>query len=219
MSSATPRTRLPVVILISGRGSNMRVLIEHATQNKMPVEVRAVISNRADAEGLAVARDMRILTAALSQQNFPDRETFDAELASLIDSHEPQLLILAGYMRILSAAFIRRFANRALNIHPSLLPKYRGLHTHRRVLADHETLHGASVHYLTEELDEGPAVIQGEVPVIAGDTEFTLAERVMQIEHRIYPQAVSWIAEGRLKCRNGLAWLDGEPLRAPVIVR
>jgi phosphoribosylglycinamide formyltransferase-1 len=210
---------LPVVILISGRGSNMRVLIEHATQNKMPVDVRAVISNRADAEGLALARDMGISTAALAQQNFPDRETFDDELATLIESHRPQLLILAGYMRILSAAFIGRFADRALNIHPSLLPKYRGLHTHRRVLADGEALHGASVHYLTEELDEGPAVVQGEVPVNIGDTEATLAERVRQIEHRIYPQAVNWIAQGRLECREGQPWLDGAPLRSPVVVR
>jgi phosphoribosylglycinamide formyltransferase-1 len=219
MSAASSPRRLPVVILISGRGSNMRVLIEHAAQNKMPVDVRAVISNRADAEGLTIARDWGISTATLSQQNFPDREAFDTELATLIESHTPELLILAGYMRILSAAFIRRFADRALNIHPSLLPKYRGLHTHRRVLADGETLHGASVHYLTEELDEGPAVIQGQVAVITGDTEDTLAQRVRQIEHRIYPQAVSWIAEGRLKCRDGSPWLDGAPLIAPVIVR
>jgi phosphoribosylglycinamide formyltransferase-1 len=215
----TSPARLPVVILISGRGSNMRVLTEHAKQDLMPVDVRAVISNRADAEGLALARDMGISTAALAQQNFPDREAFDTELAALIESHQPQLLILAGYMRILSAAFIRRFADRALNIHPSLLPKYRGLHTHRRVLADGEALHGASVHYLTEELDEGPAVIQGEVPVETDDTEATLAERVRQIEHRIYPQAVSWIAQGRLRCRNGQPWLDGAPLKSPVIVR
>lgn len=197
----------------------MRVLVEHALQDRMPVDVRAVISNRADAEGLQLARTMGIATATLAQQNFPDREAFDAGLADLIESHQPQLLILAGYMRILSAAFIRRFADRALNIHPSLLPRYRGLHTHRRVLADGETLHGASVHYLTEELDEGPAVIQGQVPVMAGDTEETLAARVRQIEHRIYPQAVSWIAAGRLVCRDGQPWLDGEPLRTPVVVK
>lgn len=213
---ATPP--LPIVVLISGKGSNMRVLAEQAEGGALGARIRAVISDRTDAAGLGIAGALGIPTASLRPQDFADRDSFDQALAELVERYQPQLLVLAGYMRILNAGFIERFAGRILNIHPSLLPKYRGLHTHRRALAAGDSLHGASVHYVTEELDGGPVVIQGPVPVLRDDTEASLAARVQRAEHRIYPHAVRLIAAGRLRLQGGQPWLDGRPLETPLIL-
>lgn len=208
---------LPIVILISGRGSNMHAIAQRAANGTLPVEIRAVISDQAAAPGLATAAAMNIPTRALSPREFADRATYDVALAKLIAGFEPKLVVLAGFMRILSPAFIAAFADRVLNIHPSLLPLYRGLHTHRRCLEAGDELHGASVHFVTEELDGGPLIIQAQVKVRPGDSESTLSARVQRQEHRIYSQAIDWFARGRLQLREGRAWLDGRPLDAPVI--
>ncbi|MGE5093528.1 MAG: phosphoribosylglycinamide formyltransferase [Betaproteobacteria bacterium] len=181
------------VILISGRGSNMRALVDARTG----LDIRTVISNRPDAGGLEWARGRGIPTAVVDHREFPDRESFDAALASAIG--EVDAVLLAGFMRILTPGFIRRFERRMLNIHPSLLPSFPGLHTHRRALEAGVRVHGCTVHFVTPELDSGPIVIQAAVPVLAGDTEDALAARVLQAEHRIYPQAARWLAQGRLE--------------------
>src|SRR5689334_17615665 len=191
--------KLPIVILISGRGSNMQAIAERAAQGTLPVDVRAVISDKADAPGLATAASMHIATRALSPREFPDRASYDVELAKLVAGFEPKLVVLAGFMRILSPTFIATFADRILNIHPSLLPLYRGLHTHRRCLEAGDAMHGASVHFVTEELDGGPLVIQAQLKVLPGDSESTLSARVQRQEHRIYSQAIEWFAQGRLQ--------------------
>jgi phosphoribosylglycinamide formyltransferase-1 len=209
---------LPVVALISGRGSNLRAIAERAGSGDLPIEIRAVVSDRADAAGLAWAQQAGLRTAVLSPRQFPDRDSYDQALADLVAGFEPGLVVLAGFMRILGPAFVDRFAGRTLNIHPSLLPTYRGLNTHRRVLEAGESLHGASVHFVTRELDGGPVVLQARVPVLSSDDEATLAARVLHQEHRIYPQAVGWFARGRLRLVDGAAWLDGRPLDTPVLV-
>jgi phosphoribosylglycinamide formyltransferase-1 len=209
--------RLPIVILISGRGSNMRAIAELAASGKLPVEIRAVVCDKAEAAGLATAAGMEIPTRALSPREFADRLSYDAALAALVASFEPRLVVLAGFMRILSPNFIAAFADRIFNIHPSLLPLYRGLHTHRRALEAGDRVHGASVHFVTEELDGGPVVIQAQVAVNPGDSEHSLSARVQQQEHRIYPQAIDWFARGRLQLREHRAWLDGQPLETPLV--
>jgi phosphoribosylglycinamide formyltransferase-1 len=209
--------KLPIVILISGRGSNMQAIAERAAQGTLPVDIRAVISDKADAAGLATAASMQIQTRTLSPREFPDRASYDVQLAKLVAGFEPKLVVLAGFMRILSPSFIATFADRILNIHPSLLPLYRGLHTHRRCLEAGDQVHGASVHFVTEELDGGPLVIQAQVKVRPGDSENTLSARVQRQEHRIYSQAIEWFARGRLQLREHRAWLDGRPLDQPVI--
>jgi phosphoribosylglycinamide formyltransferase-1 len=209
--------KLPIVILISGRGSNMQAIAERAAQGTLPVEVRAVISDKADAPGLASAASLQIPTRALSPREFAARADYDVALAKLVASFEPKLVVLAGFMRILSPSFIATFADRILNIHPSLLPLYRGLHTHRRCLEAGDQVHGASVHFVTEELDGGPLVIQAQLKVLPGDSESTLSARVQRQEHRIYSQAIDWFARGRLQLREHRAWLDGRPLDQPVV--
>lgn len=216
-TSGSPPGKLPIVILISGRGSNMRAIAERAASGDLPVDVRAVISDKAEAAGLATAAAMNIPTRALSAREFSDRAGYDRALAALVQSFEPRLVVLAGFMRILSPGFIAAFADHTLNIHPSLLPLYRGLHTHRRALEAGDAVHGCSVHFVTEELDGGPLVIQSQVKVLPGDSESTLSARVQQQEHRIYSQAIDWFARGRLQLREQRAWLDGRPLDAPVI--
>ncbi|MET0986378.1 MAG: phosphoribosylglycinamide formyltransferase [Steroidobacteraceae bacterium] len=209
---------LPIVVLISGRGSNMLAIATAARAGELNVEVKAVISDQPSAEGLERAAALGIPTRVLKPKDFVDRAAFDEALGDLVASFEPGLVVLAGYMRILSASFVRRFAGRMLNIHPSLLPKHRGLKTHERVLAAQEREHGVSVHFVTEELDGGPVVIQAVIDVEPHDTVGTLSARIHRQEHRIYPQAVQWIASGRLACREGVAWLDGKPLMQPVVV-
>jgi phosphoribosylglycinamide formyltransferase-1 len=203
-------------VLISGRGSNMQRLVEHSRAAGAPYEVVAVLSDQAAAPGLALARDLGCTARWLGAGGYADRPTYDAALADAIESHAPDLVVLAGFMRILTPAFVRRFEGRTLNIHPSLLPLHPGLHTHRRVLAAQETAHGATVHFVTAELDAGPAVLQGRLDVGPDDDESSLRRRVQGIEHRIYPAAVEWFCSGRLEQRDGRAWLDGNWLREPV---
>jgi phosphoribosylglycinamide formyltransferase-1 len=183
------------VILISGRGSNMRSIVEAGTG----LDVRAVVSNRPDAAGLEWARDKGIATHGVDHGKYGSREEFDDALAEVIDSHAPDLIVLAGFMRVLGPRFIGRYPRRIVNIHPSLLPAFPGLHTHRQALAAGVKVHGATVHVVTAALDNGPVIIQGAVPVLPGDTEETLAARVLHVEHRIYPQALRWFVEGRIE--------------------
>ena len=208
---------LSVVVLISGSGSNLQALID-ATANGLPSRIAAVISNRGDAYGLERARRAGIPTQVLSHKHYPDRESYDAALAGRIDAYQPGLVALAGFMRILSPRFVQHYQGRMLNIHPSLLPEFRGLHTHQRALEAGVTEHGASVHFVTEELDGGPLIIQARVPVLPGDDPETLAARVLRQEHRIYPRAVQWFAEGRLRLDGGRVLLDGRPLERPALI-
>ena len=210
-------TRLPIVVLISGTGSNLRAIADQARAGSLPVEIRAVVSDRAEAAGLAWAADAGIATVALSPRAFPDRAAYDRELAAQVERFRPGLVVLAGFMRILGDEFVDRFAGRLLNIHPSLLPKYRGLHTHRRALEAGDREHGASVHFVTRELDGGPVVLQVRVPVRDGDDEAALATRVLAEEHRIYPECIGWFAAGRLQMRDGAVFLDGRRLESPVV--
>ena len=209
--------RLPIVVLISGTGSNLRAIAEQARSGELPVEIRAVISDRPDAAGLAWAVTAGIATLALLPRDFPDRAAFDRALADAVERYEPGLVVLAGFMRILGAEFVDRFAGRLVNIHPSLLPKYRGLHTHRRALEAGEREHGASVHFVTRELDGGPVVIQARVPIRNDDDEASLAARVLAEEHRIYPECIGWFAAGRLQLRDGAVLLDGRVLASPLV--
>ena len=205
-----------VLILISGRGSNMRSLIERSRGPRPAYRVGAVLSDRADAGGLAVAAQFGIETAVLAPPPGADRDGYGRELAAAVARRAPDLIALAGFMRILSPAFVAEYAGRILNIHPSLLPKYPGLHTHRRALAAGDAEHGATVHFVTADLDAGPAVLQARLAVAPGETEAGLAARVLTLEHQIYPLAVRWYGEGRLVCRDGRAWLDGRALTGPL---
>jgi phosphoribosylglycinamide formyltransferase-1 len=187
-----------LVILISGRGSNMEAIIRACADEGWAAQVAAVIANRPDAAGLAFAASHGIATAVVDHRQFPDRDSFDAALAKEIDSFAPDLVVLAGFMRVLTAGFVDHYAGRMLNVHPSLLPSFPGLKTHQQALDAGVRLHGASVHFVTSQLDHGPIVVQSAVPVVAGDTPATLAERVLATEHIIYPRAVRWFVEGRL---------------------
>ena len=211
----TSAARLPIVVLVSGSGSNLQAIIDSAAE-QLPVEIRAVISNKPDAYGLERARQASIPARILEHTAFEDRETYDQALIKLIDEYQPALVVLAGFMRILSADFVAHYQGRLLNIHPSLLPKYRGLHTHRRALEAGDKMHGATVHLVTEELDGGPRLLQVSVPVDKEDNEDTLAARVLTQEHIIYPMVISWFAEGRLSVQNGgNIELDGERMDGP----
>jgi phosphoribosylglycinamide formyltransferase-1 len=216
MTAPTPLPR--VVVLVSGRGSNLKAIAARADAGELPIRIEAVISDRADAGALEWARDRGIPAAVLSPRDFADREAYGRALGDLVERYAPQLVVLAGFMRILSDEFVLRFSGRMLNIHPSLLPRYPGLHTHRRALAAGDAEHGASVHFVTPELDGGPVVLQARVPVLPGDDEDTLAARVLREEHVIYPRCVGWFAAGRLALRDGAVWLDGKPLDAPVML-
>lgn len=216
MTAPTPLLR--VVVLVSGRGSNLKAIAAQADAGALPVRIEAVVSDRADAGALDWARDRGIPAVVLSPRDFADREAYGRALGDLVEGYAPQLVVLAGFMRILSDEFVLRFAGRMLNIHPSLLPRYPGLHTHRRALEAGDPEHGASVHFVTPELDGGPVVLQARVPVLPGDDEDTLAARVLREEHIIYPRCVGWFAAGRLALRDGAVWLDGRPLDAPVML-
>ncbi|MDH4872983.1 phosphoribosylglycinamide formyltransferase [Pseudomonas sp. BN515] len=204
--------RCDVVVLISGSGSNLQALIDSITGDDHPARISAVISNRADAFGLERARKAGIDTRVLDHKAYADREAFDAALIEVIDAYKPQLVVLAGFMRILTPGFVRHYQGRLLNIHPSLLPKYKGLHTHQRALEAGDSEHGCSVHFVTEELDGGPLVVQALIPVESDDTPESLAQRVHVQEHRIYPLAMRWFAEGRLRLGQNGAELDGQAL-------
>ncbi len=212
-------TPLPAVVLLSGNGSNLQAIIDAIASEALPIEIRAVISNRPQAFGLERARRAGLFNAVLEHAAFADRASFDRALMALIDAHQPGLVILAGFMRILTPEFVRHYHGRLLNIHPSLLPNYTGLDTHRRALAAGEREHGASVHFVTEELDGGPVIIQGRVPVLADDTPESLASRVLALEHRLYPLAIRWFAEGRLRLHDSSLLFDGQPLARPPTLR
>ncbi|HDF2341077.1 TPA: phosphoribosylglycinamide formyltransferase [Morganella morganii] len=201
-----------LVVLISGSGSNLQALIDACNAQALNAEIVAVFSNKADAYGLIRAQQAGIPALALSPAEFPSRDDFDAALQVQIDEYQPDLIILAGYMRILTPAFVRHYHGRMLNIHPSLLPKYPGLHTHRKALENGDAEHGTSVHFVTEELDGGPVILQARIAVLPDDTEDTLTARIQQEEHRIYPQVVNWFVQERLVLQNGQAYLDNQLL-------
>lgn len=214
-------TEKKIVILISGRGSNMEAILGA----RLPARIAAVISNEPGAKGLATARARGIATVVISHRDFTDRAAFDSALAKALDVHQPDLVVLAGFMRILTEGFITRFRERIVNIHPSLLPAFPGLHTHRQALAAGVRIHGCTVHFVTTALDGGPIIIQAAVPVLPGDSEDTLAARVLREEHRIYPQAIRWFCEGRLAlAKNGTVSVEGargpeNALVCPVVER
>jgi phosphoribosylglycinamide formyltransferase 1 len=205
-----------LVILISGRGSNMEALIDA----RLPCKIAAVISNKPDAPGLAIAKKHGLETRALDQRSYSGRAEFDVALAEAIDAYEPDLIALAGFVRILGEDFVRRHQGKLMNVHPSLLPSFPGLHTHRQALKEGVKIHGCTVHFVTAQLDRGPIVVQAAVQIVPGDTEESLAARVLQQEHRIYPEAVRWFMEDRLKLSdNGVevsnAAFDGSVLFSP----
>lgn len=194
-----------IVVLISGRGSNLQALL----QAPLPGRIAAVVSNEPAAGGLDIARHAGVQTALVHHRDFPDRESFDRALCAAIDAHAPDLVVLAGFMRILTDWFVTRYAGRLINIHPSLLPAFQGVHTHRRALAEGVRVHGATVHFVTAALDHGPIIVQAAVPVLDGDDEQALAVRVLTQEHKILPQAVRWFLEGRLHIADGRVLVDG----------
>jgi phosphoribosylglycinamide formyltransferase-1 len=208
---------LPIAVLISGRGSNMLALERATRDGRIDGRIAAVISDRADAAGLAAARGLGFAATVVAPAPGEGREAHGERLAGAVRASGAGLVALAGYMRILGSGFVRAFEGRLLNIHPALLPAYRGLHTHRRVLEAGDPRHGCTVHFVAEELDAGPAVIQGRLAVRPGEDETSLSARVQRLEHIVYPRAVGWFAAGRLECRDGAAWIDGRPA-GPVIV-
>lgn len=213
----TQHNNLPVVVLISGNGSNLQALIDAQTKGDLPIDIRAVISNRPKAFGLERAKQAGVTADVIDHTAHDSREDYDASLMQVIDSYQPQLVILAGFMRILSDGFVRHYSGRLLNIHPSLLPKHRGLNTHQRALEAGDKEHGVSVHFVTEELDGGPVVAQAVVPVNEDDTPESLAARVQLEEHKLYPKVVKWFAEGRLRLGDQGILLDEKPLTTPAI--
>ena len=203
-----------IVVLLSGRGSNFQSLLNASLTGELAGNIDLVISNRPQAGGLTIANSANIDTALIDHQAYATRDDFDADLAGVINRVSPDLIVLAGFMRILTQGFVSQFAGRLLNIHPSLLPLYPGLNTHQRALDNGDTHAGATVHYVTGELDGGPSVIQARVPIESGDTKEQLAARILQVEHRIYPQAVNWHLTGRLALQDGVLYKDSNPLPA-----
>lgn len=209
-----------IVVLISGNGSNLQAIIDACESGKIAAKVKAVFSNKADAHGLERAKLHNIAAHSLDAKHYldnngkPNRQAFDAQLMQQIDIYQPDLVILAGYMRILSPEFVQHYQGKMLNIHPSLLPKYAGLNTHQRAIEAGDDVHGTSVHFVTEELDGGPVVLQAKVPIFEGDTEQSLAERVLVQEHYIYPLVAQWFVEERLEMKQQVAYLDGKALGA-----
>jgi len=203
-----------LVILISGRGSNLEAIARAG----LPAKISAVISNRADAAGLKLGEQAGIPAEVVDDRGLPSREAFEAALADAIDRHSPDLIVLAGFMRVLGADVVRRYSGRMINIHPSLLPAFPGLHTHRRALQEGVKLHGCTVHFVTPQVDHGPIIVQAAVPVRAEDTEGTLAGRVLQQEHRVYPLAIRWFVEGRLVVENGLVRVNAPEANQSILV-
>jgi phosphoribosylglycinamide formyltransferase-1 len=206
---------LPIVVLISGNGSNLQAIIDAVESGQLNARIQAVISNKPQAHGLQRARDAGIEAHALDHRDYPDRASFDQALQTLIDGYQPALVVLAGFMRILTEAFVDHYAARMLNIHPSLLPEFPGLNTHQRALDAGHRQHGVTVHFVTNELDSGPPVLQAVIEVDAEDTADSLAQRIHAQEHIIYPMAIGWFADGRLECRDNQALLDKQPITTP----
>lgn len=217
MKRSAPSLR--AAVLISGGGTNLQAFIDARDAGELDLELSLVISNRPQAYGLVRAQRAGIDTACISHTGFADRETFDAAVAAKLDEYKVNLVLLAGFMRILSPAFVSRFAGRLLNIHPSLLPRFPGLDTHRRAIAAGDQWHGSTVHFVSDELDGGPRIIQGRVRVLPDDDTDSLAGRVLAVEHRIYPEAVSLIVDGRIRYADGTAWLDGKKIDEPLQFR
>lgn len=203
-----------IVVLISGSGSNLQAIIDACSSGFIPGKISAVIANKASAYGLVRASDAGITTQVLSHKTYASRDHYDEALIDAIDQHQPDLVVLAGFMRILTPAFVQHYAGRLLNIHPSLLPKYQGLNTHQRAIDAGDSEHGCSVHFVTEQLDGGPVILQAKVPLFSDDDATTLAERVHEQEHRIYPLVVRWFCQNRLQQQADQAWLDGTVLAA-----
>jgi phosphoribosylglycinamide formyltransferase-1 len=203
-------------ILISGSGTNLQAFIDETAAGRLALDLSVVLSNRPGAAGLERARKANIPVECIRHQDYPQRSQFDAALVETLASYQPDIVILAGFMRILGASFVNHFSGRVLNIHPSLLPRFPGLDTHQRAIDAGDRWAGSTVHFVTEELDGGPAIIQGRVPVMAGDSAAVLAARVLAVEHKIYPEAARLFAAGRILLRDGVAWLDGERLVEPL---
>ena len=201
-----------LVVLISGNGSNLQSILDACASGRINGSVAAVFSNKASALGLTRAQEASVPGHSLAASDFADRDAFDRQLMQEIDAYAPDLVVLAGYMRILSQTFVAHYHDRLINIHPSLLPKYPGLHTHRQALENGDEEHGTSVHFVTDELDGGPVILQARVPVFAEDDEEEITSRVQHQEHAIYPLVIGWFVDERLQMREGKAWLDGQPL-------
>ena len=211
------QSRCRTAVLISGSGSNLQSFIDKTAQGEIDLDLSVVFSNKPDAYGLARAKTAGIATECLEHGSFVDRETFDRAVASVLDTYEPDLIVLAGFMRILSPWFVQHYEGRILNIHPALLPAYPGLDTHQRVLDAGEEWHGSTVHFVTEELDGGPRILQGRLAVESEESADDLCSRVQALEHQIYPQAANWFGQGRLRFHAGQTLFDGKPLDEPVI--
>jgi phosphoribosylglycinamide formyltransferase-1 len=209
--------RCKTAILISGSGTNLQAFIDAVRHGSLHLELSVVLSNKPDAFGIVRARNAGIPTTCIEHGRYADRETFDRAVAAKLDEWQPDLLVLAGFMRILSAGFVDHYAGRILNIHPALLPAYPGLDTHQRVLDAGDKWHGSTVHFVTEELDGGPRILQGRLPVTAGESSAQLAARVQTIEHQIYPEAAGWVGEGRVEFRDGRTWIDGAVADEPIV--
>jgi phosphoribosylglycinamide formyltransferase-1 len=204
---------LKLVVLISGNGSNLGAIIHEIQQGKLNAEIVQVISNRPDAYGLTRAREASIPVSVVDHTEYASREAFDHALSECIDQFKPDLVVLAGFMRILSDEFVEHYLGKLINIHPSLLPKYQGLNTHKRVLDAGESEHGVTVHYVIPELDSGPAILQASIPVLAGDDEHSLKTRIHQAEHQVYPEAIRRIASGQVTFRNNMVYFDNQPIK------
>jgi len=211
------KKKISLVVLISDGGSNLQAIIDAIKNRQLDAEIKTVISNNVSAAGLDRAALADIDTHVVDHKQFPDRQTFDRALINIIDPLKPELIVLAGFMRILSDDFIDHYVDRLTNIHPSLLPKYKGLNTHQLAINNHDAVHGASVHYVSHELDSGPVVIQAEVPVLDSDDKNTLASRVLEQEHKIYPMMIQMVADGRLSFDGKQLNLDKKPLNKPLL--
>ncbi len=209
---------MKAAILVSGSGSNLQSFIDQVADKRLDLDIAIVFSNRSDAYGLTRAKNAGLRTVCIEHGDFEDRETFDRAVAAALDTFETELIILAGFMRILSPWFVQHFKGKILNIHPALLPRYPGLHTHARVLEAGDTHHGSTIHFVTEKLDGGPGILAGRIAVTPGETASELQARVQAVEHRIYPQAAQLFATGRITYKNGDAWMDGQILDSPMIV-
>lgn len=207
----------PTAILISGSGTNLQSFIDQAAAGKLDLDLRIVFSNNPDAFGLERARKAGVPTETFGHRDFPTRELFDRAVAGILDVYEPELIILAGFMRILSPWFVKHYEGRILNIHPALLPKYPGLNTHQRALDAGDEWHGSTVHFVTEELDGGPRILQGRLRVDANESADELQHRVQAVEHQIYPEAAGLVGSGQIRFIDGAAWIDGERAAEPLL--